>query len=77
MTGSLFFWTVFLQFLSNLPNSITHKTITIALTPEVGCNKTAMGLPVTFAVFLIAKWVKHGVSEEYLRYLCYPFGNKA
>jgi hypothetical protein len=27
----------------------------IALTPEIGCNKTAMGLPpVTFAVFLIA-----------------------
>jgi hypothetical protein len=33
-----------------------------------------MGLPVTSAVFLIANkfWYNVGVSEEYLRYLCYP-----
>jgi hypothetical protein len=49
----------------------------IALTPEIDCNKTAMGLPpVTSAVFLIANklWQNVGVSEEYLRYLCYPSG---
>jgi hypothetical protein len=42
-----------------------------------------MGLPSTSAVFLIANFGKSyprftkSVSEEYLRYLCYPFGHKA
>jgi hypothetical protein len=52
----------------------------MALAPEMDCNKTAMGLPpVTSAVFLIASWFwkNVGVSEEYLRYLCYPSWDKA
>jgi hypothetical protein len=38
-----------------------------------------MGLPPVNAVFLIAKsyWYNVGVSEEYLRYLFYPFADKA
>jgi hypothetical protein len=50
-----------------------------ALTPEIICDQAAMGLPpVRFEVFLKAKsfWYNVGVSEEYMRCLCYP-GDKA
>jgi hypothetical protein len=44
------------------------------------CDQTAMGLPpVTFAVFLIAKLflLNVNVSEQYLKFLCYLFEDKA
>jgi hypothetical protein len=40
-----------------------HTKGLIAITPEIDCNKTAMGLPpVTSAVFLIANFGKTWVS---------------
>jgi hypothetical protein len=50
-----------------------------SITPEIDCNKTAMGLPpVTSTVFFIGNkfWWDLGVSQEYLRSLCYRFGDK-
>jgi hypothetical protein len=48
------------------------------LTFGIDCDQLAMGLPVTFAVFLIAK--SFGIAslmEEYSGCLCYPIEDKA
>jgi hypothetical protein len=57
------------------PKDVAAVKGLIALTPEMDCNLTAIGLPpVTSAVFLIAK--SFGKIWTSLGCFCYPFRNK-